>query len=42
MGSRAFGLATDGSDTDRRGVFLAPTPLFWGFTKPPAHVEGPG
>ncbi|MFF2730359.1 DNA polymerase beta superfamily protein [Streptomyces sp. NPDC058008] len=41
MGSRAFGLATEGSDTDRRGVFLAPTPLFWGFAKPPAHVEGP-
>ncbi|MFF5726013.1 DNA polymerase beta superfamily protein [[Kitasatospora] papulosa] len=41
MGSRAFGLATAGSDTDRRGVFLAPTPLFWGFTKPPSHVEGP-
>ncbi|HWU06160.1 MAG TPA: nucleotidyltransferase domain-containing protein [Streptomyces sp.] len=41
MGSRAFGLATEDSDTDRRGVFLAPTPLFWGFTKPPAHVEGP-
>ncbi|MFJ8396023.1 DNA polymerase beta superfamily protein [Streptomyces sp. NPDC094144] len=41
MGSRAFGLATDGSDTDRRGVFLAPTPLFWRFEKPPAHVEGP-
>ena len=41
MGSRAFGLATDGSDTDRRGVFLAPTPLFWGFDKPPTHVEGP-
>ncbi|MGW5640091.1 nucleotidyltransferase domain-containing protein [Streptomyces sp. NPDC003832] len=41
MGSRAFGLATDGSDTDRRGVFLAPTPLFWRFDKPPTHVEGP-
>ncbi|MFJ2559702.1 MULTISPECIES: DNA polymerase beta superfamily protein [unclassified Streptomyces] len=41
MGSRAFGLATEGSDTDRRGVFLAPTPLYWGFDKPPAHVEGP-
>lgn len=41
MGSRAFGLATDGSDTDRRGVFLAPTPLFWHFEKPPTHVEGP-
>ncbi|MFE4050926.1 DNA polymerase beta superfamily protein [Streptomyces sp. YIM B13518] len=41
MGSRAFGLATEGSDTDRRGVFLAPTPLFWLFEKPPTHVEGP-
>lgn len=41
MGSRAFGLATDGSDTDRRGVFLAPTELFWRFEKPPTHVEGP-
>ncbi|WP_328539552.1 nucleotidyltransferase domain-containing protein [Streptomyces sp. NBC_00344] len=41
MGSRAFGLATGSSDTDRRGVFLAPTPLYWSFEKPPAHVEGP-
>ncbi|RST16139.1 DNA polymerase beta superfamily protein [Streptomyces sp. WAC05950] len=41
MGSRAFGLVTETSDTDRRGVYLAPTPLFWGFDKPPTHVEGP-
>ncbi|MCM2418564.1 MULTISPECIES: nucleotidyltransferase domain-containing protein [unclassified Streptomyces] len=41
MGSRAFGLATEGSDTDRRGVYVAPTPLFWGFAKPPTHVDGP-
>ncbi|MFB7711122.1 DNA polymerase beta superfamily protein [Streptomyces sp. NPDC056105] len=41
MGSRAFGLATDGSDTDRRGVFVAPTPMFWRFEKPPTHVDGP-
>ncbi len=41
MGSRAFGLATRDSDTDRRGVYLAPTPLFWRFEKPPTHVEGP-
>ncbi|MEU7020965.1 nucleotidyltransferase domain-containing protein [Streptomyces sp. NPDC046203] len=41
MGSRAFGLATGDSDTDRRGVFLAPTPLFWRFEKPPTHVDGP-
>ncbi|MFF4602178.1 DNA polymerase beta superfamily protein [Streptomyces sp. NPDC001339] len=41
MGSRAFGLATESSDTDRRGVYQAPTRLFWGFEKPPTHVEGP-
>ncbi|MER5945839.1 nucleotidyltransferase domain-containing protein [Streptomyces sp. NPDC001904] len=41
MGSRAFGLATGSSDTDRRGVYLAPTPLFWHFDKPPTHVDGP-
>lgn len=41
MGSRAFGLATDGSDIDRRGVFLAPTPLFWRLDKPPTHIDGP-
>ncbi|MBC7267868.1 MAG: nucleotidyltransferase domain-containing protein [Streptomyces sp.] len=41
MGSRAFGLATEGSDTDRRGVFVAPTPLFWRLEKPPTHVDGP-
>jgi predicted nucleotidyltransferase len=41
MGSRAFGLATEDSDTDRRGVFLAPTPLLRRFGKPPTHVEGP-
>ncbi|MFD6890514.1 DNA polymerase beta superfamily protein [Streptomyces sp. NPDC059957] len=41
IGSRAFGLATEASDTDRRGVYLAPTPLFWRFEKPPTHVDGP-
>jgi len=41
MGSRAFGLATRDSDTDRRGVYAAPTPLFWRLDKPPAHVDGP-
>ncbi|MBY8878540.1 nucleotidyltransferase domain-containing protein [Actinacidiphila acidipaludis] len=41
MGSRAFGLATEGSDTDVRGVFVAPTPLYWRFDKPPTHVTGP-
>ncbi|WP_245623124.1 nucleotidyltransferase domain-containing protein [Spirillospora albida] len=40
-GSRAYGLATGASDTDRRGVFAAPAPLFWRFSKPPTHVDGP-
>jgi predicted nucleotidyltransferase len=41
VGSQAFGLATATSDTDYRGVYVAPTPSFWGFDKPPKHVEGP-
>lgn len=41
MGSRAFGLDTAASDTDRRGVFVAPSELFWRFDKPPTHVDGP-
>ncbi|MFG2225884.1 DNA polymerase beta superfamily protein [Streptomyces sp. NPDC048644] len=41
VGSRAFGLAVEGSDTDRRGVYLPPTELFWRFEKPPSHVTGP-
>jgi len=41
VGSRAYGLATEASDHDRRGVFVAPTPLFWGFHKPPTHLDGP-
>ncbi|GAA1891277.1 nucleotidyltransferase domain-containing protein [Actinomadura bangladeshensis] len=40
-GGRAYGLATDASDVDRRGVYAAPAPLFWRFTKPPTHVDGP-
>src|SRR5688572_33330404 len=41
VGSRAYGLAGPGSDIDRRGVFVAPTPLFWSLDKPPTHVDGP-
>ncbi|WP_141583679.1 nucleotidyltransferase domain-containing protein [Actinomadura sp. WMMA1423] len=41
VGSRAYGLATDASDVDRRGVYAAPAPLYWRFTKPPTHVDGP-
>jgi len=40
-GSRAFGLATEASDTDVRGVYVAPTSLFWSLVKPPMHVDGP-
>ena len=29
VGSRAYGLDSDESDTDRRGVYLAPTELQW-------------
>lgn len=41
VGSRAYGLDRPGSDVDRRGVYQAPTPLFWRLTKPPSHVDGP-
>ncbi|MFC7219334.1 DNA polymerase beta superfamily protein [Streptomyces polyrhachis] len=40
-GSRSFGLATEASDTDRRGVYAAPTRDFWRLAKPPRHVAGP-
>lgn len=41
VGSNAFGLATEDSDTDIRGVYVAPTALFWSLVKPPMHVDGP-
>ncbi|WDZ83388.1 nucleotidyltransferase domain-containing protein [Micromonospora cathayae] len=41
VGSRAFGLATAASDTDRRGVYALPAAAFWPLTKPPQHHEGP-
>ncbi|MEO3890972.1 nucleotidyltransferase domain-containing protein [Nonomuraea sp. B5E05] len=41
MGSRAYGLETEDSDTDRRGVFVAPTAAFWRLEKPPTHRDGP-
>jgi predicted nucleotidyltransferase len=40
-GSRAYGLAGPGSDHDRRGVYAAPTRLFWHLDKPPTHLDGP-
>ncbi|MFF4615674.1 nucleotidyltransferase domain-containing protein [Nonomuraea jabiensis] len=41
MGSRAYGLETEASDTDRRGVFVAPTAAFWRLEKPATHRDGP-
>lgn len=41
VGSRAFGLDTDDSDTDTRGVYVAPTEAFWSLAKPQSHVDGP-
>jgi hypothetical protein len=34
-------LAGRGSDHDRRGVYAAPTRLFWRLAKPPTHLDGP-
>lgn len=39
VGSRAFGLATEGSDEDRRGVYLPPAEWHWSLTRPPEQAE---
>lgn len=39
VGSRAFGLATEDSDEDRRGVFLPPAELTWSLFQPPEQIE---
>ncbi|MDB5310987.1 MAG: putative nucleotidyltransferase [Gemmataceae bacterium] len=39
VGSRAFGLATESSDEDRRGVYLPPADWHWSLSKPPEQVE---
>jgi predicted nucleotidyltransferase len=41
VGSRAYGLSGPASDHDRRGVYAAPTRLFWRLAKPPTHLDGP-
>jgi hypothetical protein len=39
VGSRAFGLDTDASDTDRRGIFLPPSELHWSLYGVPEQLE---
>lgn len=39
VGSRAYGLDTDESDTDRRGVYLAPADLQWSLFGAPEQFE---
>ena len=39
VGSRAFGLATEGSDVDRRGVFLPPADRTWSLAGVPEQIE---
>lgn len=39
VGSPAYGLDTDASDTDRRGVYLAPAELHWSLFGAPEQFE---
>ncbi|MBM3844685.1 MAG: nucleotidyltransferase domain-containing protein [Verrucomicrobia bacterium] len=39
VGSRAYGLDTDASDTDRRGIYLAPADLQWSLFGAPEQFE---
>jgi hypothetical protein len=39
IGSRAYGLATDDSDTDRRGIYLPPADLEWSLYGVPEQIE---
>jgi hypothetical protein len=39
VGSRAFGLDTENSDYDRRGIFLAPAELHWSLFGLPGQIE---
>jgi hypothetical protein len=41
VGSRAYGLDHDGSDTDRRGFYLAPASLHWSLFGLPEQLERP-
>ena len=42
VGSRAFGLETDESDTDRRGIYLPPADLQWSLYGVPDQLENDG
>jgi len=39
VGSRAYGLDTDASDTDRRGCYLPPAERHWSFAGVPEQLE---
>lgn len=39
MGSRAYGLEDDTSDTDRRGIYLPPADRHWSLTAVPEQLE---
>jgi predicted nucleotidyltransferase len=41
VGSRAYGLETEASDTDRRGVYLPPASLHWSLAGVPEQLEDP-
>ncbi len=42
VGSRAFGLDTEDSDTDRRGIYLPPAELHWSLYGVPEQLENNG
>ena len=42
VGSRAYGLDDDQSDTDRRGVYLPPAERHWSLYGVPEQLESPG
>lgn len=41
IGSRAYGLEGEGSDTDRRGIYLPPAALHWSLRGVPEQLEDP-
>jgi hypothetical protein len=41
VGSRAYGLDREGSDVDRRGIYLPPAELHWSLYEVPGQLENP-